>query len=158
MAGKVFVSCGQRNHERQLAERIAQLLKTEFGLKPYLAFKTQSLSDIMTITEELRSSDYYVFIDFLRTPDDSNDLACSLFTHQELALAHHLEFQDMIALQQKDAPLEGFLKYVLSNPECFDGESDLTDKIVSFPQACVKVGGVSDRVVLSPTESAGGMQ
>ena len=89
----------------------------------------------MTITEELRSSDYYLFIDFLRTPDDSQDLACSLFTHQELALAHHLGFQDMIALQQRGAPLEGFLKYVLSNPECFDGEADLTDKIKSLVKA-----------------------
>ena len=41
----------------------------------------------------------------------------------------------MIALQQRGAPLEGFLKYVLSNPECFDGDDDLMDKIRSLVQA-----------------------
>jgi hypothetical protein len=46
MDGKVFVSCGQRNHERQLAERIAQLLEEEFALKAYLAFKTQVLNSV----------------------------------------------------------------------------------------------------------------
>lgn len=129
MAGKVFISCGQRNHERDLANRIAKLLREEFHLTPYLAFKVQSLSDIMVITEELRSSDYYLFVDFLRSSGDPQYLACSLFTHQELALAHHLGFRDdMIALQQAGAPLEGFLKYVLSNPEHFDGDADLIEK------------------------------
>jgi hypothetical protein len=81
MPGKVFISCGQRNHERKLAERIAALLRDEFHLVPYLAFKTQSLNDIMIITEELRSSDYYLFLDFLRAPTGDQDIACSLFTH-----------------------------------------------------------------------------
>jgi hypothetical protein len=135
VAGKVFVSCGQRNHERTIAERIALLLRREFGLGTYLAFKTQSLSDIMTITEELRSSDYYLFVDFLRSPTGAQDLPCSLFTHQELALAHHLGFRDMIALKQNGAPLEGFLRYVLSNPESFDGEDDLLEKITRMVRA-----------------------
>ncbi len=135
MAGRVFISCGQRNDERKIAERIATLLKDEFNLNAYLAFKTQSLSDIMTITEELRASDYYLFVDFLRAPEGSQDLACSLFTHQELALAHHLGFRDMIAVQQKGTQLEGFLRYVLSNPESFDSEDDLLEKIKSLVQA-----------------------
>jgi hypothetical protein len=130
--GKVFISCGQRDGERAIAERIRTLLRSKFSLETYLAFKTQSLNDIMTITEELRSSDYYLFVDFLRTPTGEQDLACSLFTHQELALAHHLGFRDMIALQQRGAPLEGFIRYVLSNPECFDGEDDLLGKIESL--------------------------
>ncbi len=129
MAGKVFISCGQRDHEQTIATRIATLLSSKFSLGTYLAFKTQSLSDIMTITEELRSSDYYLFVDFLRKPTGVQDPRSSLFTHQELALAHHLGFRDMIALQQKGARLEGFLRYVLSNPECFDGEDDLLERI-----------------------------
>ncbi len=135
MAGKVFVSCGQRNDERRLAERLAALLRDEFRLDTYLAFKTQSLGDIMTITEELRSSDYYLFVDFLRAPAGNQDLACSLFTHQELALAHHLGFRDMIALQQKGAPLEGFLKYVLSNPESFESHDELMEKVKGLVRA-----------------------
>jgi len=130
MAGKVFISCGQRGHERDVAQQIEKLLRDEFHLRTYLAFKTQSLEDIMTITEELKSSDYYLFVDFVREVRDHKDLACSLFTHQELALAHHLEFKDnMIALQQEGAPLEGFLKYVLSNPERFKTDADLLTKI-----------------------------
>jgi hypothetical protein len=83
----------------------------------------------MTITKELRSSDYYLFIDFQRETKGENELSCSLFTHQELALAHHLGFQEMIAFQQEGAPFEGFIKYVLSNPEHFANEDDLLHKI-----------------------------
>lgn len=130
MPGKVFISCGQRPpDERRIAEAVSKLLKNEFGLTPYLAFRIQSLDDIMTISKELSSSDYYLFIDFLRDPKRPQDLPCSLFTHQELALAYHLGFQGIIALQQNDAPLEGFLRYVLSNPEPFNDENDLLDKV-----------------------------
>ena len=67
MAGKVFISCGQRpGRERDTAEKVARILEDEFDLSSYLAFKIQGLEDIMTITKELRSSDYYLFIDFQR--------------------------------------------------------------------------------------------
>ena len=130
MAGKVFISCGQRGQqEKGIAEKVRDLLESlEFNT--YLAFKIMSLNDIMTIVKELRSSDYYLFIDFLRDPKDPQDLPCSLFTHQEMAIAHHLGFKEnIIALQQKGAKLEGFLKYVLSNPEQFENETDLIEKI-----------------------------
>ena len=129
MAGKVFISCGQRDSERGCAQEIARILEHEFGLVPYLAFQTQSLDDIMTITDELRSSDYYVFVDFLRESNSPTDLSCSLFTHQELALAHHLGFGEMIALQQKGAALEGFVKYVLSNPAAFSSRDELYSEL-----------------------------
>jgi len=130
MAGKVFISCGQRPPvEKKAAEAVAKLLKDDFGLTPYLSFKIQSLEDIMTITRELRSSDYFIFIDFLRHTKKTHDLPCSIFSHQELALAHHLGFKDMIALQQKGVPFEGFLKYVLSNPEQFVDEKDLIKRV-----------------------------
>ena len=130
MTGKVFVSCGQRPpDERRIALAVKDLLEREFGLTIYLAFKVQSLDDIMTITNELRSSDYYLFIDFIRRPDLPHDLPVSLFTHQELSLAYHLGFRDIIAFQQKGAPLEGFVRYVLSNPETFADQHDLLDKL-----------------------------
>jgi len=81
----------------------------------------------MTITEELKASDYYLFIDFCRNGKD--DLACSLFTHQELALAHQVGFRDVIAIQEEGAPMEGFLRYVLSNPEHFNTEEELLQKV-----------------------------
>ncbi len=127
MVGKVFISCGQREGEREIAEKVKGLLKEKFALESYLAFKVQGLDDIMKITEELKASDYYLFIDFKRA--GKQDLACSLFTHQELALAHHVGFRDIIALQEEGMPLEGFLRYVLSNPEHFETEEELLQKI-----------------------------
>lgn len=131
MSGKVFISCGQRPpRERNIAIKVGEMLKKEFNLDYYLAFKIQGLDDIMKITEELKSSDYYLFIDFIRR--DKNDLPCSLFTHQELALAYHLQFKEMIAFQEEGAPLEGFLKYVLSNPEPFSNETELLEKVMQL--------------------------
>ena len=130
MPGKVFISCGQRGSEKKTAEAVKDLLETKFGLSTYLAFQVQSLDDIMVITKELRTSDYYLMIDFKRAPNNIGDLTCSLFTHQELALAHHLGFgSDMIVLQQDGAVLEGFLKYVLSNPKSFKDNTDLIESI-----------------------------
>ncbi len=134
MSGKVFVSCGQATEEeKKIAKKVAQVLQREFKLKPYLAFTVQSLNDIMTIIEELRSSDYYLFIDFVRIPTgrrtSSSYLPVSMFTHQELALAYHLGFADMIALQQEGAPRVGFLNYILSNPELFHDATDLIKKV-----------------------------
>ena len=133
MPGKVFISCGQRPpDETRIATTIKSILKNDFGLDSYLAFKIQSLNDVMIITNELRSSDYYLFIDFVRRPTHAYDLPVSLFTHQELALAHHIGFSDIIALQQDNAPMDGFLRYVLSNPEHFSDEADLYAKVRSL--------------------------
>lgn len=125
--GRVFISCGQKTErEKIMAKRIADLLRVEFGLTPYLAFQVQSLNDIMVITQELSKSDYYIFIDFRR--DDG--IPVSLFTHQELALAHILGFrEEMIALSEAGVPREGFVKYVLSNPRLFENDDDLVDGI-----------------------------
>jgi hypothetical protein len=127
MVGKVFISCGQRPPERNTADKIAKLLEEKFGLNYYLAFRVQGLNDIMKITEELKASDYYLFVDFLRR--DGNGLPCSLFTHQELALAHHVGFKDIIALQEEGLKPEGFLKYVQANPVYFKNEHELFGKI-----------------------------
>jgi len=135
MAGRVFISCGQRPpDEREVAEQVRALLENELHLSVYLAFRIQSLDDVMTITRELKNSDYFLFIDFLRHPERLEDLPVSLFTHQELALAHHLGFKDIIALQQEGAPLEGFLRYVLSNPERFSTADDLIAKTRTLVQ------------------------
>jgi hypothetical protein len=125
LVGYVFISCGQRPAERETAKKIQALLKDKFSLESYLAFQVQGLNDIMKITEELKASDYYLFIDFLR----KDGLPISLFTHQELALAHHVGFRDIITLQQNGLPLEGFLRYVQSNPEHFNEETDLLEKV-----------------------------
>lgn len=133
MSGKVFISCGQKfDDEKKIAKEVKRILKEEFGLNPYLAFSIQSLEDIMIITRELSSSDYYLFIDFLRETKQAQDLPISLFTHQELALAHHLCFEKTILLKQEGTPAEGFVRYILGNPEPFKDERDLLEKIRFF--------------------------
>lgn len=129
MPGKVFISCGQRDNERTIALEVQRILEDEFSLNTYLAFQIMGLDDIMTITNELKLSDYYLFIDFLRRPKSPEDFSISLFTHQELALAHNIGFKDMIALQQTGVKLEGFIRYILSNPDEFVDENDLYDKV-----------------------------
>ena len=132
MPGRVFVSCGQKNdRERKLAHKVADLLRDEFDLIPYLAFQVQSLSDIMVITQELSKSDYYLFIDFRR----EDTIPVSLFTHQELALAHTLGFrEEMIALSEAGVPREGFVNYVLSNPRSFKNERELINAVRELVQ------------------------
>lgn len=128
MPGKVFISCGQKTpRERKIARRLAGLLKKNFHLDPYLAFEIQSMDDIMKITDELKSADYYLFVDFFRKRKD--DVPVSLFTHQELALAHHLKFKEFIAFQEHGCPSEGFIRYVLSNPDTFESEDDLLQRV-----------------------------
>ncbi len=131
MAGKVFISCGQRPpEETAIAYRIRDLLKDRFDLESFLAFKIQSFDDVMQITKELSLCDYYLFIDFRREKLEGIDkYRGSLFTHQELAIARHLGFSEIIALQQESILLEGFAKYILSNPEHFETNEELLDKI-----------------------------
>jgi hypothetical protein len=123
LTGKVFVSCGQHlPEEREAAQQVCALLRKEFDLSPYLAINVQSLDDVMIITKELRSSDYFLFIDFNRL---------SLFTHQELTLAHHLGFAgEVIALRQTgEGDPQGFLRYVLSNPVPFSATDELIEQV-----------------------------
>jgi len=53
----------------------------------------------------------------------------SLFTNQELALAHYLKFEKAMFLQQTGIRLEGMTKYFLSNPEKFDSFQEVIDKV-----------------------------
>jgi len=131
MAGKVFISCGQKlPNEIAVAHQIRDLLKVKFGLDSYLAKKIQSFDDIMQITRELSICDYYLFIDFGRERLWWNTKRRgSLFTHQELAIARHLGFSEIIALKQKSVMLEGFAMYILSNPEVFISNEELLSKI-----------------------------
>ena len=129
MAARVFIRCGQRGAEKETALKISSLLRDRFGLDSYLAFRIQSLDDVMIITEQLRRADYYLFIDFYREAQGTDDLACSLFTHQELAVAHNLGYRDIVALRDHRVQLEGFVKHVLSNPATFSSEEQLLQKL-----------------------------
>ncbi len=133
MSGKVFISCGQRpprgksiTDEKSITDKVKKLLK-KLKLDYFVAFEMQGVNDIDKIINELRSSDYYLFIDFYRRDDKVWPI--SLFAHQELALAHHLGFKEIIAFKEKGVPSEGIFKYVVAHPETFENEKELLKKI-----------------------------
>lgn len=96
----------------------------------YIATEIRSLNDIMAITNELSSSDYFIFIDFKRKIKKNNKLPISLFSHQELALARQLGFGRYIGVfKEKGTPTEGFLKYIQCRTEEFKNKEDLIVKV-----------------------------
>lgn len=108
----VFLSCGQRGEERQIAKQIQQIIEGEFGMECFNADSLQGFDDVMSITDRLSKADYYLFVDFKR---DTN-LPISVFTHQEFALARAWGISDMIAFQEEGLESHGMLRYVLAHP------------------------------------------
>jgi len=111
----VFLSCGQRKGEREIAGQIQQMVQNEFKMGCYNAESIQGFDDVMSITKNLSKADYYLFIDFKRerAPDD---LEISVFTHQEFALARAWGITEMIAFQEKGLKSHGMLSYLLVHP------------------------------------------
>jgi len=130
MPAKVFISCGQSSEEEiRTAKELEEWFKGK-GYQPYVAKQAQSIYDVnRAIIEELESADYYVFIDFKREQLNSGKYGGSLFTHQELALAYYLGFDNVILLQQEGVVLEGFLKYVLGNSVPFRSHEDAVSRV-----------------------------
>jgi hypothetical protein len=114
----VFLSCGQRAGERELAQQIQQMIETEFQMGVYNADSVQGFDDVMSITEHLSKADYYLFIDFKRKRV-KGDLEISVFTHQEFALARAWGITEMIALQEEGLKSHGMLATLLVHPTQF---------------------------------------
>jgi hypothetical protein len=114
----VFLSCGQREGEREIAKQIERMITDEFYMGCYNADSFQGFDDVMSITENLSKADYYLFIDFKRErkPDD---LEISVFTHQEFALARAWGITDIIAFQEEGLKSHGMLYYLLVHPIAF---------------------------------------
>jgi len=132
MPGKVFISCGQASaEERVTAAELSQWLSNR-GFLPYVAIQAQSIQDVNSaIISELKTSDYYIFIDFPREllegdPDGAH--RGSLFTHQEMAIAYILGFERVLFLKHKDAKLEGLLRYTASNAIIFSTSKEAIEK------------------------------
>lgn len=136
MSSRVFISCGQATTaERRVADEVRRWFEAE-GYLPHVAIQAQSLEDVNSgIIEELKRSDFYVFIDFRREqlPRKGRLFGLcgprryrgSLFTNQELAVAQVLRFAKVIFLQQEGVELEGLLKYMGSNATHFTKTSEV---------------------------------
>ena len=128
MKSKVFISCGQNSREeRDFAVKIANFFARE-GYVPHVAIEVQSALDInAAIIGELKSADYYVFVNFRRELILSGSKQIhrgSLFANQELAIAYALEFEHMLFLNQRGALREGIFKFLVTNASEFETFED----------------------------------
>jgi|SRR6516164_3054992 hypothetical protein len=102
---QIFISCGQSKNSDELstAKEIAIRLD-KLGYRPYVAVQEQVLLGVAeNIFEQLGKSEYFVFVDFKRERLNKTSPAIhrgSLFSHQELAVAHHIGL-DVLALQER---------------------------------------------------------
>lgn len=121
---RVFISCGQGNDsERKIAAEISSFLQTK-GFAIYVAVEAQNAFEINSgIRQELIRSDCYLLINF-RRERVGNGCGCSLFSHQEFAMAYALRFDKVLVVNQEGACLEGMLRYLAVNTDVFRDYSD----------------------------------
>ena len=70
VGARIFISCGQSKEsgELQIAREIRARLE-QLGFDPYVALEEQTLRGVReNIFEQLRKSEYFVFVDFKREP------------------------------------------------------------------------------------------
>jgi hypothetical protein len=130
MPAKVFISCGQATaEERKLARQLHDWFESE-GYCPYVAIEAQSILDLNAgIIGELKTSDYYLFINFRRevvTRDTGNQFyRGSLYTNQELAIAYALGLEHMLLVNQHGSEKEGVFAFIVTNIPEFDDYADV---------------------------------
>ena len=146
MKTRIFISCGQRKHtdEAELALKIADRLKDDFD--PYVAVVEQSVRGLReNIFNQLRTSEYFLFIDFKREEVLDPKLPFlrkrrngrkriyrgSLFTHQELAIASYLELETIAFHESGIAEADGMRSIMQLNSEAFSSRRDLPDRVVA---------------------------
>jgi hypothetical protein len=128
---QIFLSCGQRPSERDTAEALRNELCSA-GFDVYVAVRAQSTEDLNSgIIRQLKRSDYYIFVDFAREDVGGGLARGSLFTNQELAIAHVLGFENVLFFQQSGVKLEGLLRYMGSNATKFDAPGELPALVVA---------------------------
>jgi hypothetical protein len=131
MPAKVFISCGQANdEERTISQELYDWFEAK-GYKPYVATQVPTIPEINTgILSELKSSDYYLFINFERETVNPHGTGSpfrrgSMYTNQELAVAVAFGFDQLILLNQKTVRREGILHYMGVNTTPFDSIRDV---------------------------------
>ena len=129
---RVFVSCGQSqdNDEAQIARQIADRLRA-LGYDPYVAVTEQTLRGLKEhIFEQLRKSEYFVFVDFKRERlDDTEQRRGSLFAHQELAIASFLDIE-VLALQENGVKrMDGLVQFLQTNAIAFTDRHTLPNVV-----------------------------
>lgn len=130
---RVFVSCGQRDIEMEVANRVAKMLEG-LGYEPYLARYEQSLRSLReNIFGKLRDqTEYLLFVDFRREKINEKEFRGSLFSHQELAIASFLDLgeEDVIVFQESGVlKCDGMIGAFQGNATEFTDRSELVETI-----------------------------
>jgi hypothetical protein len=141
MVARVFISCGQAKgtDEEQIATQIADRL-AHAGFQPYVAVAEQTLAGLtQNIFWRLRNSEYFVFIDFKRELLGGIDVhRGSLFSHQELAIAAFLNFENLVAFQEAGVKTDdGMIRFLQANAVQFADRTNLPDIVF----AAIKLRG-----------------
>jgi hypothetical protein len=137
LRARVFISCGQSKEtdEAQVARDIGARLR-DLGYCAYIAVDVQDLHGLReNIFDQLRKSEYFLFIDFKRERlRDCDYHRGSLFSHQELAIASLFEI-DVVAFREKDVkPQDGLARYLHLNETEFSDKSMLPDEVIGVVQ------------------------
>jgi hypothetical protein len=154
MGARVFISCGQRDGEREVAQAVAQWFASR-GFRPYVALEAQSIQDVNSgIIGELRRADYYVFVDFRRErlvgAVADEPFRGSLFSHQELAIAYAMGFDHAIFFRESGVKLEGVCAYLASNATRFENRSDVPQLVADAVERRGWHVGYSRNLVVGP--------
>lgn len=145
---RVFVSMGQaKPQERKICDEIENFLIGK-GYEPYVAITEQSLLGLIEpILKELRSCEYFLFVDCYRNTPDPQHTNVSLFSHQELAVAAALKKPYILAFRKKrldtDKTLRGMTKYLKINPILFTTKDDLLKKVEQAIEEQEQIGAWS---------------
>ncbi len=124
---RVFISCGQCNvREKSIGYSVEDFFKGR-GFETYFADRVHSPEALTeNIFRFLRSSEYFVFVDFRRNPIADNSFRGSVFVNQELAIATFLRISGL-GFVEKGVAREGILGYQIWNAlEFEDGTQILT--------------------------------
>ncbi len=137
MKARVFLSCGQnKKSKREMAaiNAIVEALENVLGLTVFVAAKENFFVGNPNIFDSLKDSDYYLFINFER-PVKMTGCYCSLYTHQELAMAIAYGFDktNMLVFHKKGMQKSGILKYMFANGE-FKDYSDVAEVVIKAVQ------------------------
>jgi hypothetical protein len=142
---KIFLSCGQKEKELGVADKIAAALRADpYCFEVYVARDVQSIFEINSgILKELKDSDYYLFVNFRRgQPQSKNQkMPGSVFSNQEFAMAYALGFERMLVVNQFGVSRERILRYFGCNTYQFKGQHDCLSSVM---QAWDRTGWKSD--------------
>jgi hypothetical protein len=138
MPAKVFISCGQATlAEQEMADKLKEWFEEKKqGYTGYVATAVPTIPEVNAeILSHLKSSDYFLFINFERetvNPRDPTDPMFrrgSMYTNQELAVAVAFGFDKLILLNQESVRPEGILAYMGVNTKTFNSINEVLDLV-----------------------------